>query len=345
MNGKPKKGNSARRYLYDIVMGWEAEARLDPSDSFPYLATLDEILFHAELRFYDYKQYQDEGSFSQRLLAWLENVTDDRQRKALFQVLPWILFVDALQMESLYRDGYRRVVVPWLCEGRLSGNEVLAEDLNAKLLSVMRRFCIMSITQSFSNPEFLHVNNLSSLPTPVILGDDPQKVAAALLPLRSAKVDGLIVLEDFVGTGDQARRVLLEIMRSGSSHWRILFVPLLILEKGLKALTEESKLKGISIRPVLVLPDARCLREEPGGKDHPDFKRIRALVQATSMKVLRPLRKELDDPPENAFGYKGSGAMVVTCHNTPNNTLPLIHHRAPEWAPLFRRIHHSKDGL
>jgi hypothetical protein len=53
----------------------------------------------------------------------------------------------------------------------------------------------------------------------------------------------------------------------------------------------------------------------------------------------------MDDPPTHAFGFERCGSLVVTFHNTPNNTLPLIHHKSDRWEPLFRRIHHAKEDL
>jgi hypothetical protein len=155
---------------------------------------------------------------------------------------------------------------------------------------------------------------------------------------------GLIIFEDFVGTGKQAGRVLTEIKHLVAPHWKVLFIPLLVLKKGLKTLTKALEESGILVDPVWVVPSSSCLFEKPLHREPPDFKRIRALAKQTRRRVLEQYGS-LDDPPSNPFGYKGSGALLVTCHNTPNNSLPLIHHRAPEWSPLFRRLHHSKEGL
>jgi hypothetical protein len=67
---------------------------------------------------------------------------------------------------------------------------------------------------------------------------------------------------------------------------------------------------------------------------------VRGIVKNTAQRVLKA-EDEFDDPPTDPFGYEDSGELIVTCHNAPNNTLPLIHHKAPLWKPLFRRLHHK----
>lgn len=207
----------------------------------------------------------------------------------------------------------------------------------------MNQYLLLSITESFGFSDFLHINDLHGLSKPFILGEKKEKVED-ILPVPNSRRKGFIILEDFVGTGDQASGVLAEVRRHTPSEWRIIFVPLIILEQGLTTLANGHELADITIEPVLIIPNTACVREMPATEEPPEFKHIRALVKLTAKNVLERLGSH-DDPPKDPFGYKGSGALVVTCHNTPNNTLPLIHHRAPDWNPLFRRVHHSKDGL
>ena len=112
----------------------------------------------------------------------------------------------------------------------------------------------------------------------------------------------------------------------------------------MKNLLKDQSVSRFTISPILEVSSGTCLGDGESAVEPPEFAAIRALVKATASRVLAPFDAD-DDPPKDAFGYKSSGAMLVTCHNCPNNTLPMIHHRAPKWNPLFRRIHHSKDGL
>lgn len=299
-------------------------------------------LFHSDLRFHDYVQYRADGGFPVRFKKWLENVSNDRDKKILFKMMQLLIFIDRLQMVS-HRDAFRRIIAPWVTLDSVIAKDLLSDDYELKIRSQLTKYSLYSVTESFSFPEFLHVNDLSGLRKPVILGEDPKKVKL-LLPGLDKPIKGIIILEDFVGTGKQAQGVLNEVKLHISSAWRILFLPLIILEAGLERLIDDSKLRSISIEPVLCIRNTSCVKKELGLGERSEFKYIRGLVKSTSHRVLQRMG-ELDNPPKDPFGYGGSGALLVTCHNTPNNTLPLIHHRSPDWSPLFRRVHHSKDGL
>ena len=246
-------------------------------------------------------------------------------------------------MLSLYRDAYRRIIVPWVSMGTLSAEEMLSDDYEVKVRSHLREYMLFSMTESFSFPDFLHVNDLSGLPKPRILGEEKRRVKA-MLPKPGTSAKGFIIFEDFVGTGKQAGNVLREVRRHTTPDWRILFVPLIMLERGVVKLRPVGAQANIEISPVMVVDNKACVQKEAVTGERTEFKYIRGLVKATETRALQSLGP-LDDPPTNPFGYGDSGALLGTCHNTPNNTLPLIHHRAPHWNPLFRRVHHSKDGL
>jgi hypothetical protein len=333
--------SSARASLYKLVGEWEDEASRDSTDTYPYTGTLNEILYHAELRFKNYLQFRNtEGEFSVRLKSWLDNVQDNKQKKALFKILRWLQFIDHTQVLSLCRDAYRRIIIPWISSNILSAEDMLSSEYEANLISLMRQYSLFSITESFYFSDFLNVNDLTGLPKPVIFGEDEKKVKD-LLPSHESPIQGVIIFEDMVGTGKQASKVLKEVRRNIPREWRILFVPLIILEEGLKNLTSNGLASSATISPVLVVPASACIKEKPTTGEPPEFSYIRALVKNTAKRVLDPSDTH-DDPPNNPFGYKGCGSLVVTYRNTPNNTLPLIHHRAPMWNPLFRRLHHKK---
>lgn len=334
--------SEARTYLYKLVHDWAQASRHDPRDQYPYQSILDEMLFHAELRFKDYIQFQTDGEFPVRLKEWLERVPSDKQKQALFKLLQRIIFIDRLQMLSLYRDAFRRIIVSWL-NRNASAQDLLSSEFENKNRSLLRSYRLFSITESFGFSDFLHINDLIGLPKPTILGEEKTTVEA-LLPASNNSIKGCIVFEDFVGTGKQAGNVIAELRRCSPPEWEILFVPLIILEKGLSNLLKKFKGSNVEIGPALVIPKKACIQEKPVLGEHGEFAVIRTLIKQTASRVLEKNGEE-DDPPSSAFGYKGCGALVVTCHNTPNNTLPIIHHRAPDWFPLFRRIHHSKDHL
>lgn len=332
-----------RRNLYRLISVLDNSIASKRRSAFLYRDILNEALFHANLRFRDYEQFRDEGDFPERLEAWLNNVKQNRGKGVLLRLLDLILFIDRLQMRSLYIDAFRRIIVPWITEDYFTSYDLLSPEYDHKVRSNLRKYLFYSITESFNFPEFLHVNDLSGIRKPSYFSEDKNKVRM-LLPKKKSPYCGLIILEDFVGSGHQAGGILEEIKRYSLAHWRILFVPLIILEKGLRILTINPRISTVSINPTFIIRNKNCIRCDSMVGDPRAFKNIRKLIKATARSVLEPLHS-FDDPPKDPFGYKNSGAFLVTCHNTPNNTLPLIHHRSPNWSPLFRRLHHSKDGL
>jgi hypothetical protein len=242
----------------------------------------------------------------------------------------------------MLRDAYRGIILPWIVEGALSAAERLAPDFDARTRDLLRVCPILSITDSFNSNDFLKVNDLGGLAKPISLGEDTTAVAAHL-PSTAANAKRIIVFEDFVGTGKQASNVLAEMKRS-LPQAEILFLPIIIMERGLHALRDDTRLSGIKINPVLVIPYTKCITPSAKNNEDKDFSLLRTVVKGTAKRSLETLNRH-DDAPTNAFGYKGSGAILVTFHNAPNNSLPLLHHKAPSWEPLFRRLHHSKDSL
>lgn len=332
-----------RERLGQLAYSWEEAARSSVRDYYPYLSALGEILFHADLRYCEYIQFQDEGEFSARLIRWLDNVASATEKQGLFRLLMRLTFIDQRQMRSLCREAYKKVVVPWVTRNWSSPAEFLAEDYELQVRSQLSQHLLCSITESFNWDDFLHVNDLLGLRKPRVLSEGPRRIRSAL-PQDFQSVKGLIVLEDFVGTGHQASGVLAQLRANTPNDVGILFVPLIILEEGLETLMNSLETSEFTLDPTLVIQKDRCLRATPQQGEPQEFPCIRAVVTSTAQRVCREHGKH-DDPPENAFGYGESGSLLVTKHNTPNNTLPLIHHRAPQWSPLFRRLHHSKDGL
>jgi hypothetical protein len=332
---------SVRHQLYRLVDDWERNLT-DIRDDIPYRQLLDDLMFHADLRFGDYIQFSDEGAFPERLWRCLSGIKESRLQKALIELLSRLTFIDRKQMLSLHRDAYRRIISPWLAK-RLATGKLLAEDYEESIAAELRKFRLFSITESFGFGDFLHVNNVIGLPKPRILGEDINKVPQVVQPWLATN-KGAIVLEDFVGTGKQATNVLRALISAAPSGLPIMFIPLIIMEDGLRSIKRKIRRRTFRLEPVLVIPNSACLKPKAFDGEPPEWGRLRGLVRASETKVLAKL-DNADDPPKDAFGYKGSGALVVTCYNTPNNTPPLVHHRAPEWFPVFRRVHHAKDSL
>ncbi|HJX84922.1 MAG TPA: hypothetical protein VJ723_11305, partial [Candidatus Angelobacter sp.] len=327
--------------LYKLASRWEREAREDSRNYYPYITLLDDLLFHAEFRFPDYIAFEQDGPFFHRLQNWLENLEEDAQQQVLLQSLDHLIFFDSSQMRALHRDAFRRILVPWISRKIMTTRDYLAEDIDERLYALLSQCALFSITESFHSPEFLKVNGLLGLSKPSVLTEDE---GFAEQIISSTEAERIVIFEDFVGTGNQAFRIL-NVVQKAARNRHIIFIPLIILETGLTNL-QGLRSKSFAIEPVITIPSSGCLTSEQHIGEPKEFSFIRALVWQTAERVMQK-QGQHDDAPEHPFGYENSGGLVVTCHNSPNNTLPLVHHKAPLWDPLFRRLHHktTKKGL
>jgi len=330
--------------LRRLVTGWQMRAIQHGGDDFAYIDTLDELLYFGECRFIDYVQFGDTGSFAVHLKDWLGNLDTEEEKKLLFKLLGWLTFVDKKQMQALYQDAFSRIVYPWIMMGRATRDDYMSPRHDIGVLERLRPYHFLSITLSFNLPEFERANNLQGLPEMRVLGEDEEVAQVVVQRLATTRDhgSGLIILEDFVGTGNQVKRVLSGIRDYVNEDWRCLFVPLIMLQSGMQNIEDlRREFPSLRVEPVLVIPDSHCVKETPMPDEPKEFIHFRSLVRNTARRVIQPLDAS-DDPPTNPFGYEGSGALVVTCHNAPNNTLPILHHHAPRWKPLFQRIHHAR---
>ena len=330
--------SAIRQKLDELVRGWDDIATATPRR---YGDLLDEILFHGSARFADYKPCESEGPFVFRLHEWLRNVANSLEKQTLLSSLQWLIFVDEQQMDALYRDAYRRCLRQWLLSADINMAELFDSRYELNLRSRLARVPFMSVTLSFSFPRFTQINELLGLPDPLVIGPDSDHARASLQGNRQFRdAPECIIFEDFVGTGKQASKILHVVREMLRPDVRIAFVPLIALEDGVDCLRREHA-PLVDVLPVMTIRKEHCVRPSRSTGEPADFTALRKVVKSTSRRVsLRA--NDVDDPPASPFGYGKSGALIVTCHNSPNNTLPLIHHRAPSWVPLFRRHHHQQ---
>jgi hypothetical protein len=308
---------SYRKDLYTMVSAWDN----DPADALEpsrYKQMLDEVLFHGELRFAQYVPFRDdEGPFLRRLWSFLMNVPDERRRKSLLSLFQRLMFIDSRQMAALYKDAYRRVVIPWLTNVNTPMTELLSPRYQLHLREGLASCTIASITESFSLPDFMRVNGLAGVQKASVLTEN-EAVATALInaEARFQATERCIIFEDFVGTGKQARNVLLAV-RNLLPQTRILFAPLIVLERGQSTLREIAS-DTLEVSPIIIVRASSCIQRTAMALDGSFHAEVRQLILDTADKVLTKYGDH-DDPPTNPFGYRSSGALLITVQNTPNN--------------------------
>ena len=213
----------AKTRLYKLCREWQEGSR-DPRDAHPYVNLLDELSFQAELRFCDYVQYQQDGSFLVRLERWLGNSSEKKEQQAQLRLLQYLVFVDDLQMTALYRDAYRRIIDPWLTDPSATIADLLTSDHQERQRARLAEYQIASISESFDVGLLLKASDLHGIPRPVILGPDPRRAIATYENLNPA-IAGCVMCEDIVGTGRQAGKILRAIEERAPAHWSFFCPP------------------------------------------------------------------------------------------------------------------------
>ena len=325
---------NARNQLYEMILEWENSP--GPGELPSFHAQLDELLFHADTRFHEYEQFGEDGEYPQRLLGWMQQLANDGERRALFEVARRICFLDRKQTQALYREALRGPIARWLSSG-FDISDWVAHDFYDKVIASLRSYAIFSITESFSALDFYSANSLDGGPRVYPLGENLD-LAVTVAETRLRDKAGLVILEDFVGSGNQAMRVLDAVLPSAQIP--ALFVPLVVHPGGLEKLDRlASDHPSLTIDPVFVIEREGCVCSVSQTGEPESFAAIRAVVSATEARVMEVAGGAIPIP-RNPFGFGGCGALLVSYRNSPNNTLALIHHQAPTWSALFRRVDH-----
>ena len=296
-----------------------------------------------------------------RLAEWIGNVDTDKDRQLLLEYALHVAFFSHEDLCALYRTAFSGVITRWVIEQeKLSFDDA---DFQARLAEELyQRTWYCPVTDSMDINEFYHANHIvgvSHRPGFALLKmlDEPTDEDNADAQTRLMKnlekyisdpnprsaappLKRLVLLEDFVGTGTQS---------AGALKWAaknvglpILFVPLVICAPGVKELTKIAAKhpKNVRFSPLLKLDERDLLGDNrknvPG---IPNAERIETMARDTFQKVAGGQHTNKNIAPHTAFGFKETGASFVSYSNTPNNTLPLVHHRSLSggWHPLFPR--------
>ncbi len=350
--------------LIQAVKEWDIQ---NPDDSMEAAAKFDAILqqleWFGENEWCEYVPTENpphSSLYMARLADWVGNVETDADRQLLLEYARYIAFFSRADFQALYRTAFSGVITRWVIEQEALSLET--PDFQRRLEEELhRRTWYCPVTDSMQIVEFYHANHIvgtlhrpSFAPLTEIDKQVPQdtgstsdvvswlkKVIAEPDPSTSApSFKRLVLLEDFVGTGTQSASTLLW----AATHLElpILFVPLVICAPGVKKLTDLTEKHAPKARVATLLKICECDLLGPrrnGAAGIQCAERMERLACETFAKVAGGSHTDENLSPYSPFGFKQTGASFVSYSNTPNNTLPLVHHRPTlgGWHPLFPR--------
>jgi hypothetical protein len=281
--------------------------------------------------------------FMDRLYKWLKNpgLTRDQQCD-LFKLANQIAFFSFEDFTAMFQSAFSGPITRWcMSQMHIRLDQVDWEASLNKELFENTWFC--PITDSLLISAFHHVNSIENR--------DQKPAFRELMHFGDERIDAndnkikkyikkmgykrIVLLEDFVGTGNQVKKTIQWAIKT--LQLPVLFCPMIITSEAVELYNNFND-PLFDIEPVFELGNDCFVyntKEEPSDL----FKRIHVL----STKIDEALSASQQQCHEGALGYWKSespqrGATVVMFSNTPNNSLPLIHHSADDWSPLFPRV-------
>lgn len=312
------------RKLTELPQAWDF-----PDDGSPLpdgSITLLDYLTRKVFNDYEPTQFHP---FRSRLLDWLNNVHDSLDQQMLLSMLLDVFYIGRREFEALFRSAYRGQIARWILDE--SDIDVFSSSTADDIQAYADDLWICPVSDSLRINSFLKVNGLKSKDVRPDwrslrhLGD----VEKIRQYVNRKQIKGLVLLEDFVGSGSQATAAV-NFAAESLPDMRILFCPLVVCPKGDKVLLEvTNSLPNVRYDPVVVLPDEVVLdyasSQGAGATEIDHFlRRIMPIMETTSDNYM--------------YGFKETGAKVVLFSNCPNNTLPIFHHESKMWKPLFPRV-------
>lgn len=309
--------------LHDIVAPWLMDADADD------LITLRDQLLWLRQHHFDVYEPDSMRDFDDRLVEWLQNVADERDRRAMFGLLAHLFFVAKPQFLALCRSSFHDSVVRWLID--LEGIPVIAPDIGDRLDAATRTTWFCPVTDSMNVNSFLKVNKIVGND---VRGDwrsyelvgDPDRLRKHV---EAHGIKRIVLLEDFVGSGDQMSSSVIWARRT-LPDMPILLAPLICCPAGMERGRRLATTRNITFAPTLELPEELFLLPDQTSDEPPVFAEVRALT--------RRVADRLGEWETEPFGHSSTGAIIATFANCPDNTLPIIHEQNPKWNALFPRI-------
>jgi hypothetical protein len=309
-----------------------------------YVEIQERIEYLAEKLFDEFEPTQAAGQarFDDRLGAWLDSAADIEDQKTLFRLVAELLFVGRREFESLYQAALNGPIARWLIDSTdLQLNDA---DLSAKLREGLRHTWFCPITDSMPIASFYHFNRLEGVdlrPDWRTLEHfaDSQKVVEYMRTEKPYKprFDRLVLLEDFVGSGDQMHRAA-TFAANLPGHIPVLICPMLICPHGAVRGRDLEHQFSTQVRfePIVEISADWILSREAVPGESQFLSNLREVVERLHPRVMgSDYRTAVDS---GAFGWKGTGSLVVLYSNCPNNTPPIVHHDSDgPWKALFPR--------
>jgi hypothetical protein len=304
----------------------------------------------------------------EKVSDWLNNYKDDNEKLHALYLLSQFMYFNSMQMrnllKSLYRDLFKYKIIDKI--RRENGDTV---DLN---------FIEVTYNDQLNDTKFLGVGNPSESGVHLLYFFRQENNLSKRLFINAHEifknngngklefqypdVKNYVFIDDFCGSGDQAKRYsseIVEVIKKMNSKVSVSYLMLFATKKGKDAVFNETKFD--MVEAVFELNDTfKCFDPSSRYFIHTpkeiNFDFISNFVGEYGEKLMKSIiKKELPRLEEgkidelakkNKLGFKNGQLLIGFHHNTPDNSLPIFWYDEEDlpWNPIFRR-YNKKYGL
>jgi hypothetical protein len=268
--------------------------------------------------------YQARRVDSEDIRAWLDQFPGPREHRLAFQVLRRVEFLRNMQLKDFYEAVH--------AEARKDTKIVYEPSKRAR-----REFAVVYAendgkSASLMSKLYAHANQIHSSCV----------VNIERLPnlLEAQRFQRVVIIDDFVGTGNTAIRRLdehSEIINQAAEHTgrQVVFGAAVAFQEGQQRIVEwirDEKLPVHVAEGKMLFDSDKCFHESAGVFELDDDRVV-------ARRLFEDLARRMGST--EPLGTGNLEALIVFEHNCPNNSLPLLWKRSESWRPLFERTRAS----
>jgi len=311
--------------LLELIDEWDSKVKFSEKTYYTYYehAAKFRNLYEYIKNLYKYK-WSIDRPFSAGLIptieSWLNNFQTKREQRIAFELISKILFYSSKEMESLCKT---------TCSNLL---ELMTYSLGSRIsMSFINKnaFLIPATDSGAEYCRFLrHMYHL-----------DNYTVKQSFQEIKTydySQRKHLIFMEDFVGSGDTAKKKYSEFnlsqKRIAFGNLQFYYCALIGTSWGLQTIKKETDFKVVAGE--VLDSDYKCFSSNSiiytRAKDRADAEQVFKKYG----EVLCLGDQEIDGFP---LGFNDDQLTVVLHDNTPDNTVPVIWYPEKNWHALFER--------
>lgn len=303
------------------------------------LGKLDLLMMLRDDLYAQYQPFTEKPDYADRLFSWVNHATSVRDKKLLFELASWLLFVGSEEMISLYRSSYTGNITRWVIDE--ANVDITTVDAAEAIEEAFKRTFFGSIA-GMDMGTYCRVNGIQGQSFRPDFREhgcigDPDSLRRYL---RANNYERIVAVEDYVGTGTQMREAVVYLSRL--TDFPTLLCPMLVASEGLKAGNElAAKHSHVKFDSLFPLPAEAAVPQSPSASSkEPRF--IVELRQFISRIWPQVHGTKSTQRLYGPFGFGDTGSLLLTYLNCPDNVPPIIHHKSETWQPLFQRS--SREG-